>query len=817
MKKRFVSIQSRVTLVMVISFIVIIAMSFGGLHLIMIDGYTKLENASVTESVNRANSVVDNKVKRMKELTVDWAVWDDMYAFAQGQSPEFIANTLPESSYRNLDLNVILFLNAKNEVLFMNVVDLGTNKPVADGGLIKGPILDAVKTYYNPTENAPSGGILSLKQGPMALAMHPILTSDGQGPSAGCVVFGRYLDDAFLKAASRDLKLDIGISHATKGHPVSGDIRIEPLNADQVAGYRALTLLEPGTPVVLGVTVPRSVMKLGLASETYMLGFISLMVLALILMISRLLRRIVIKKLVALNTSVNEVVESKDLSLRIDLPDSNDEIYNLTEQVNDMLMVTEGLTDEIKAQNENLEAEVAERTMELSQTNRHLEAEIIERKRMQAEVTHLAYHDALTGLPNRLLMVDRVEQAIISARRLSRSIAVMFIDLDGFKIVNDTMGHDQGDVLLKEVARRITNILRKDDTVCRIGGDEFIILANRYVELLDLHIVIQKIITAINQPFYLNDQEFFVTCSMGVAQFPIDGEDVETLIKNADIAMYEAKANGKNQYVMCTEDLKENVSETLTITNCLYHAIENGEMKVYYQPQVRGVTNEITGVEALLRWHHPELGNIPPSKFIPIAEKTRQILSIGEWVLRTACEQNRQWKEKGYLPLRLAVNFSIYQINNPKIVDLIQAVLAETGIEPEMLEVEITESVAMDKSENMNQILRRIKDLGVTISIDDFGTEYSSLSRLKHLPVDRIKIDMSFIQGINVSDKDEVITKAIILMAKNLGMSTIAEGVETVEQLDFLNQRMCDEMQGFYLHRPLPPEEIELLLEKVQG
>ena len=468
--------------------------------------------------------------------------------------------------------------------------------------------------------------------------------------------------------------------------------------------------------------------------------------------------------------------------------------------------------EELEHTLDNLETKVQDRTLELSKANELLQVEIVEREKTQEKISHLAYHDHLTGLPNRLLFTDRLRQGIFLTRRLEKPLGVIFVDLDGFKMINDTMGHDQGDELLKEVANRLVASVHKNDIVSRVGGDEFIIMVQNFTDSDDITKITSKIIDGFKKQFKLNDQDFYVTASLGVALYPMDGEDVDTLIKNADIAMYKAKENGKNQYALCTPLMKAKVMENMTLTNSLYSALERKELMLYYQPQVSSASGKIIGLEALLRWNHPELGFVPPSKFIPIAEQTGLIMPIGDWVLKTACKQNKAWQDAGLPHLRMAVNLSVSQFQNANIVKQVEEILMETGLSSEYLELEITESIAMNEVNGVIETLNAFKKLGITISIDDFGTEYSSLSRLKQMPIDKIKIAMPFVQGIDVSDKDEAITKAIIVLAKNLGLQTIAEGVETKHQLSFLNQRMCDEIQGFYYYEPLPAQEIETIL-----
>jgi len=429
-------------------------------------------------------------------------------------------------------------------------------------------------------------------------------------------------------------------------------------------------------------------------------------------------------------------------------------------------------------------------------------------------IKELAYSDHLTGLPNRLLFNDRLDKAIQSARETDKLIVVIFLDLDNFKMINDTVGHDQGDELLKLVAERLSGILREGDIVSRIGGDEFLVLLQSLPGLDAITRVEERIIQSFKQPFVLNELKYNITASIGAAVFPVDGESAEALIKNADMAMYEAKEKGKNQYVHYSSDMNDQVVENITITNALYRALDHNEMSLVYQPLVCNATGKVRGMEALIRWNHPELGPISPEKFIPIAEKTGLINQIGEWVLRTACAQNKAWQDAGLPRVRVGVNLSVSQFQSHEIVDMVKGILEETCLDPGYLELEITESIAIKEKDYMVEILKAFKRLGVSIAIDDFGTAYSSLEYLKQLPVDRIKIAMTFVHGIAVSEKDEAVTKAIIVLARNLGLNIVAEGVETKNQVAFLNQQMCDEIQGFFYYKPMPAEDMERLMRE---
>lgn len=435
---------------------------------------------------------------------------------------------------------------------------------------------------------------------------------------------------------------------------------------------------------------------------------------------------------------------------------------------------------------------------------------------VEKDINYLAYHDVLTGLPNRALFSNRLEQAIHLAKRTEKYIGILFIDLDGFKAVNDTLGHDWGDNLLKQVAVRVSNCIRKYDTIARFGGDEFLIMIPQIANRGDIEEVAKKVMKVLEKPIIVNEQEFFISASGGIAIFPQDGEAVNVLIKNADLAMYFAKNNGKSQYAFCSMGMKDDVVKKMMITNSLYRAMEKNELLLYYQPQVSIKTKEIIGMEALIRWDHPTLGRIPPSVFIPIAEQTGLINGIGEWVLKTACRQNKAWQDLGFNPIQMAVNISVEQFQSGKLIQIVKDCLEETGLNPSYLELEITEGIAMKEAKYIIKALYELKMLGISISIDDFGTEYSSLSRLKDLPVNRLKIDIQFIRGIAVNSKDESIISVMIHLAKSLGLKVIAEGVETQVQQKFLSEEGCDEIQGYYYYRPMSKEEIERGIYKIQ-
>ncbi|MET0332920.1 MAG: EAL domain-containing protein [Rhizobacter sp.] len=437
-----------------------------------------------------------------------------------------------------------------------------------------------------------------------------------------------------------------------------------------------------------------------------------------------------------------------------------------------------------------------------------------ERRRAADRIAYLASHDALTGLPNRAMFGEMLNSAIRLGRRYDRKFAVMFIDLDRFKHINDSLGHAVGDELLKEMSVRFKACLRASDVVARMGGDEFVVLLHEADEPRQVAVAARKLLAAALQPVRAGGQDCRVTASVGVSLFPGDGDDESTLMKNADMAMYRAKAEGKNNFQFFTHDIRDQSLERLALESALRTAMENDEFTLNYQPKLDIQTDTITGVEALLRWNSATLGSVSPGVFIPLAEETGLIVPIGRWVLRTACQQSAAWQRAGLPKVGMAVNLSARQFADDDLVDDLAAVLKETGVDPSSIELELTESMVISNAERAITLLRRVKDLGVRLAIDDFGTGYSSLAQLKNFPVDTLKVDRSFIRDLPQNPNDRAITEAIINVGKSLCLNVVAEGVETPEQLDYLRANACDEMEGFYFSKPVAADAIAQLLAR---
>jgi diguanylate cyclase (GGDEF)-like protein/PAS domain S-box-containing protein len=443
-------------------------------------------------------------------------------------------------------------------------------------------------------------------------------------------------------------------------------------------------------------------------------------------------------------------------------------------------------------------------------------SDISEKKMSEERIYHLAHYDALTGLPNRTSFHNEFEEALSHAKRHGRRVALLFLDLDQFKLINDASGHPAGDELLKQVALRLKQTVREEDIVARLGGDEFTVLLDDIPSVEDVDLVAEKILQTLATPFHLDHSELVITTSIGISVFPGDGDDASTLLKNADTAMYRAKAQGRNNSQFFTAEMKTHASERLRLESEMRAALKNNEFLLHYQPQVDTLSGEIIGLETLVRWQHPEKGLIPPGVFIPVAEDSGLIVPLGEWIMKEACKQYRKWQDTGLEPVRIAVNLSGRQFVRQDLRGMVEKVLDDAGIAPSAIELELTESTIMEHVEETVETLKTLRDLGVHLSIDDFGTGYSSMAYLKRFTIDKLKIDQSFVRDLATDSDDAAIVIATIAMAHALNLTVIAEGVETEEQLQFLKENGCEQMQGYYFSRPLPVEKITELLRSGQ-
>jgi len=491
------------------------------------------------------------------------------------------------------------------------------------------------------------------------------------------------------------------------------------------------------------------------------------------------LQRLVSEPIARLARTMERVATSRDYSQRVE-PSGHDEVGMLIGSFNEML-------DQIESRDR--------------------------RSRIAAaQLEHLAHHDALTQLPNRTLFRIRLQQALGEADRQPQRVGVMFVDLDRFKTINDSLGHAVGDLLLQEAAGRISESVRETDVVARLGGDEFAVLLNGIRSASDAARIASKLVEQLARPFRIAEQDLFISASVGICRGSESAKDVETLLKNADAAMYRAKEGGRNDYRFFSTEMSADATESLTMTNGLAHALDNGEFAVHYQPRIELATRRVTGVEALVRWQHPVHGLIPPARFIPVAEASGMIEPIGDWVLATACRQARAWSDAGLGEVQVAVNFSARQFRHADFPEHVASILRRSGLPMQRLEVELTETLMMADHDKTQHVLSALKAMGASLAMDDFGTGYSSLSYLKRFPLDRLKIDQSFVRGLPANQHDLQITKAIVALAKSLNLRLVAEGVETPQQCDVVQQLGCEEAQGYLFGAPMPAADMARFL-----
>jgi diguanylate cyclase (GGDEF)-like protein len=529
--------------------------------------------------------------------------------------------------------------------------------------------------------------------------------------------------------------------------------------------------------------------------------------------LSAQMQHIITAPLFRLSATARRISTEKNYSLRVS-GEGSDELGSLIIDFNTMLDEISARDEKLRTHQEELEARVAQRTHQLERANLELASSKEQAESVAKRMQFHAHHDALTGLPNRVLLNDRIKTELTHARREQSILALLFLDLDRFKIINDSLGHATGDQLLRIISRRIKDSIREGDTVARLGGDEFMVLLPRITSASDAGRISNKIIDALTEPVSCNGHDLHITTSVGISIYPFDGTDSETLVRNADISMYRAKELGRNKAVYYTSELNAGSRKQLALETNLRKALEREELKLFYQPKVDIIRNAIIGVEALLRWQRPGMGYISPKDFIPIAEESGLITPIGEWVLNTAFRQLKQWHDTGFPELSMSVNLSSVQLARTGFESVLERALTESGINPALAELEVTENVAMKNMEAAAATLEKLKMMGVTIAMDDFGTGYSSLSYLRRLPIDTVKIDQSFVCEIPDNMEDVLIAQAIIAMAESLNMALVVEGIETARQLNFFRQQGCRIVQGYLFSKPV---EAEAILEMLRA
>lgn len=806
--KWFKSIRTRFIGIMAVMLILTAGMVYLILHTVMQDKINILEDKYIIENVERTKKEIFKEIEVLDTIVMDWAVWDNSYQFMIDKNPEYIKANLSEDTLNNLKINIMLFIDNKGNLVHGEGYDIQKKESVPiDEALLK-YIKDHSLLQNNDVKYRKSGIITLNGKDLILLSICPILTSAGEGPINGYIVLGANFTEKKIADIGEELNSEIKLTflkdfeYDRKFFDLKDDkIQIDAVSDQKIIGRAFLDDIDGKHLLLLSIEKNRDINNIGEAGIKATLWLLLGLFFLFAIIITVILDRGILLRFQELSNDIRKIGEGKDLSVRLKRQNIDDELTDVSNEINGMLGALE------RSQLFLSKSESA-----LKKAIEKLQDEVLEHEKTQEQIKYIAYHDTLTGLPNRNLLNELLVHSITLAERNNKCMAVLFLDIDGFKMINDSKGHGMGDQILQEVAERLLKTLRKSDVIARHGGDEFIVIIEELDNCSGVELIANKIINCFQEPFHLENQDYFLTTSVGVAVYPADGQTPDMLIKNADIAMYKAKENGKNQYLFCTPVMKDVANETMELSTNLYRAIEKNELELYYQPQLSCHNNQIMGVEALIRWRHPVMGLISPAKFIPIAEKTGLILPIGEWVLRTACQQNKKWQEQGLPKIRMGVNLSLRQFHNNDLLNLVESVLKETKLAPQYLELEITETIAMKEKSYIINTLNAFRQIGVSIAIDDFGTEYSSLSYLKHLPVDRLKVAMQFIRGIGIDHKDEALAKGIIVLAKSIGMNVIAEGVETKEQLEFLKNHNCDEIQGYYFFKPLAEAEMTKLL-----
>ena len=806
--KWFKSIRTRFIGIMAVMLILTAGMVYLILHTVMHDKINILEDKYIIENVERTKKEIFKEIEVLDTIVMDWAVWDNSYQFMIDKNPEYIKANLSEDTLNNLKINIMLFIDNKGNLVHGEGYDLQKKESVPiDEALLK-YIKDHSLLQNNDVKYRKSGIVTLNGKDLILLSICPILTSAGEGPINGYIVLGANFTEKKIADIGEELSSEIKLTflkdfeYDRKFFDLKDDkIQIDAVSDQKIIGRAFLDDIDGKHLLLLSIEKNRDINNIGEAGIKATLWLLLGLFFLFAIIITVILDRGILLRFQELSNDIRKIGEGKDLSVRLKRQNIDDELTDVSNEINGMLGALE------RSQLFLSKSESA-----LKKAIEKLQDEVLEHEKTQEQIKYIAYHDTLTGLPNRNLLNELLVHSITLAERNNKCMAVLFLDIDGFKMINDSKGHGMGDQILQEVAERLLKTLRKSDVIARHGGDEFIVIIEELDNCSGVELIANKIINCFQEPFHLENQDYFLTTSVGVAVYPADGQTPDMLIKNADIAMYKAKENGKNQYLFCTPVMKDVANETMELSTNLYRAIEKNELELYYQPQLSCHNNQIMGVEALIRWRHPVMGLISPAKFIPIAEKTGLILPIGEWVLRTACQQNKKWQEQGLPKIRMGVNLSLRQFHNNDLLNLVESVLKETKLAPQYLELEITETIAMKEKSYIINTLNAFRQIGVSIAIDDFGTEYSSLSYLKHLPVDRLKVAMQFIRGIGIDHKDEALAKGIIVLAKSIGMNVIAEGVETKEQLEFLKNHNCDEIQGYYFFKPLIEAEMTKLL-----
>jgi diguanylate cyclase (GGDEF)-like protein/PAS domain S-box-containing protein len=830
-----------------------------------VESFIRIEEQLTRETLDRSINVFEEKISYINRTSEDWAHWDDAYQFMADRRQAFLDSNLVGSALQGLGLNVILFLDDHGGLVAGKAVDLEKEEdvPLYDGLLRE--LRERSDFWRFNQGNRHYSGILTLPEGPMLMAVSSILTSRLEGPPRGALLMGRFLNEVELAELSQKSNLAFQFSHVDQGRswPAWGD---SPDGRPQVQlrvankkNLRARILFRDifGQPAVaVAVSLPRVVSMQGRQATRYYIFWALaaswLSGLIIYLLWDRLLgsrekqqeSELLFQHLFQQSTDSFYLCDEGGRFVAVNrqacegLGYSSGELLalrwnDITEGwVNDLLANPRRSSDRTPApfeamfqgkSRDSFPGEVSISRLQSGGRNYFfvLVRDISERKAVEtklqeskARLDFLAYHDTLTGLPNRLQAIEKLQQIMKMGRRSGSMSAILLLDVDRFKNINESLGHETGDEILVEMARRLQEIMREKDFVARFGGDEFLIVLEDMADRGSVETVAEKILAATAQPLFVRGQQFYLTGSIGISLFPKHGRDAQALLGYADTAMHYAKELGRNNFQFFVPALTADVSSRLYLETNLRQALETGQFVLHYQPQFDFVAGRLLGLEALLRWNHPTRGLVAPGEFIPLAEDTGLIVPIGEWVLRQACLQSRRWQEQGIAPVRLAVNISARQFRQAGFVEMVLDALKNSGLGPEWLELEITETALMQSADTSMRMLKALRGAGITLAVDDFGIGYSSLIYLKRFPFSKLKIDQSFVKNLVSNPDDEAIAAAIVALGKTLRLEVVAEGVESEDQMNVLRRIGCRMGQGFLLAVPMDAEETERFLRR---
>jgi diguanylate cyclase (GGDEF)-like protein/PAS domain S-box-containing protein len=845
-------------------------------HRVLFVSFAKLERDEGERGVQQMLKALQADLNQLAISTHDYAAWDDAYIFAGDRNQRFVDSNFAVETLANMNVDVVWMIdNEDRDIVAMERADSQqTGLPPAMTAEVSGLLRAQLPLLRSHPDTPVLSRLVRTHEGLLAFAAHPVLPTGGHGTARALLVFGRFLDEEVLARARETSQrpVDLFASPAArarlpeaaqvlwKRRPAETSTVLVPTSSDSLSGFALIRDIGGAPAAIVSTRINRTLLAYGRQTEHYLeylfaavVGLFAAAVVALVLYLEKIgrSRMLTERRYRAVITEAQETMLLVDAGTR-EILEANPAATNtlgytpaelMRMPIDELFYACDG--DILKPVQPELHAAAnLDRILIVRRKDRKFidvevtanplltdDGQVISfvlrdvsaRKKAERELvhnqgrlTHLAHHDALTGLLNRLGLERRLPTVIANAHELSRSVAFMYLDIDHFKKINDLRGHACGDRLLQVAASRLQGCLAADDLIVRMGGDEFVVVAPELREPADAALIAARIREKLGEPFEVNGERLQVTSSVGVSVYPQDGADYELLLKNADIALYEAKDAGRDTFVIFSSTMTERVSKRLALEHELREAIRDGQFYLDYQPLIDLQTHRIASLEALVRWHHPIRGRVPPAEFIDIAEKAGLVADIGEFVLREACRQIGEWKLGGARVVPVAVNVSTRQFERQSILRLIDEATRVANITPSLLHVEITESAFMDGHERHVQLLQDLRALGVEVAVDDFGTGYSSLAYLKHLPIDCLKIDRAFVRDIDAGKNDDAIVSAIIRMASSLGLSTVAEGVETQVQATRLRELGATYAQGFYFSRPLAADVCGRLLEQTQ-